>query len=54
MIVALKGHFTNHNIIEMTFRCVDGNVEFYGLSESYLQADTRGFWINFMGQINEN
>lgn len=51
MSVTLKGHFTSNNEIEMHFRCVGGNPEFYGLCESYVHADTRSFWINFMGSL---
>lgn len=51
MLLTFTGHFTSNQEIEMTFRCVSGNVEFYGLCESYIHADTRSFWINFMGRF---
>jgi len=53
MQVIFNGHFTSNKEIEMTFRCISGNVEFYGLCESYIHATTREFWINFMGRIKE-
>jgi len=51
MTVILKGHFTNNSEIEMDFKCVSGNVKFYGLCESYIEADTRSFWIDFMSRL---
>jgi len=51
MLVTFIGHFTSNSEIEMTFRCVGGNPEFYGLCDSYIHADTRSFWINFMGSL---
>lgn len=53
MIVDFIGTFTHNEEINFRFRCVNGNVEFYGLSESYTFAETRDFWINFMAKIYE-
>ena len=51
MLVTFKGHFTSNSEIEMNFRCLSGNVEFYGMCDSYIHSDTRSFWINFMGRL---
>lgn len=53
MIVSFKGSFTNEEEINFRFRCNNGNTEFYGLCESYIFAETRDFWINFMTKIYE-
>lgn len=53
MVVDFIGHFTNEKEINFRFRCDNGNVEFYGLCESYIFAETRDFWINFMSKIYE-
>lgn len=53
MIVDFIGTFTNNEKVNFRFRCVNGNVEFYGLCESYIFAETRDFWINFMAKIYE-
>lgn len=53
MEACFKGQFTSNEEVYMTFRCVSGNVEFYALCESYIQAETRNFWIDFMFKLND-
>lgn len=53
MVVDFIGTFTSYQKINFRFRCVNGNVEFYALCESYIFAETRDFWINFMAKIYE-
>ena len=53
MLIKFKGHFTNQKEVNFRFRCINGNVEFYGLCESYIAAETRDFWINFIAKIYE-
>lgn len=53
MVVDFIGTFTSDQKINFRFRCVNGNVEFYALCESYIFAETRDFWINFMAKIYE-
>ena len=51
MEVSFKGRFTSNEEVCMTFRCDSGNVEFYALCESYVEAETRNFWIDFIFKI---
>lgn len=53
LVASFIGTFTNNKEINFRFRCVNGNVEFYGLCESYIFAETRDFWINFVTKIYE-
>lgn len=53
LVANFKGFFTSNKEVNFRFRCDNGNVEFYGLCESYIFAETRDFWINFMAKIYE-
>lgn len=46
-----KGHFTSQQEVELSFKCVSGNIEVEGLCESYIDCGTREFWIELMGRL---
>lgn len=51
--VEFNGTFTNNQAIQMSFQVaeIDNEVYFESLSESWIIADTREFWIDFMAKI---
>ena len=51
LCATFKGHFTSQKEIDLTFRCVSGDVEVYSLCESYIHCGTREFWIELMGRL---
>lgn len=52
LTATFKGMFTGEQELSMTFRCSSGNVELEGQCESFIEADTRSFWIEFMSRIS--
>lgn len=52
MEVTVKDVFHKGDV-DFSFRCMSGNVEFYSLSDSYVEADTRQFWIELMSKLYE-
>jgi len=53
LIAKFSGSFASQREAEMFFVCEDNEVMFYCLSESYTEATTRSFWIDFMTRIYE-
>ena len=49
--VELNGWFTDNNTIEISFQVKEDKVIFYSLSDDWVIADTRTFWIEFMTRI---
>jgi len=52
LITKFSGYFTNNNDIEMHFTYKNNKVQIYHLGESYIEVDTRSFWIDFMSRID--
>ncbi len=48
--VTIKDVFLEGDV-EFSFKVVSGNVEFYALSESWIEAETRQFWIDLMFKL---
>jgi len=45
------GLFLENSTISFSFKCEKANLEFYSISESYIYAETRQFWIEFMTKL---
>jgi len=39
--------------VEFTFKYSDNEVQFYSISDSYIEATTREFWIELMSKLYE-
>ena len=52
MEATIEDVFTKGDV-EFTFKYSDNEVQFYSLSESYIEADTRQFWIELMSKLYE-
>ena len=52
MEVTVKDVFHKGDV-EFSFRCMNGNVEFYSIMEMYIKAETRQFWIELMSKLYE-
>lgn len=51
IVVELDGLFTDNKAIELRFQVKEDKVIFYSLSDDWVIADTRTFWIEFMTRI---
>jgi len=52
MEVTIKDVFSKGDV-EFTFKYSDNEVQFYSLSDSYIEATTRQFWIELMSKLYE-
>lgn len=51
LVVELNGWFTDNKAIGIRFQVKEDKVIFHSLSEDWVIADTRTFWIEFMTRI---